>query len=344
MERDQERFYENELEPREENAVAEQETDEVDDLKFFLELLKLIRMAINAGANVPLTNKKIIDADKCLRIIDDMEKNLPDAVQYGMKMYNERERVMSNAETTAMNRVTSAEMHANAVREKAKEEVSQRLADAENRAHDIIADAQERADHMLDESEIVRRAREEARIIKNDARIEANELRIKASQDAYKVLSAVEASCPSPSTPSAAAAPNWVRKANKRARPRRKTAPPRTVLSMGGVWRFGSHGSSGGIPRGRRVAAFGGSASAANPRRKARPSSCLPRRGAPRAYSLMMTATSKRSVSPMFSTEWPWPGNVAMESPGWTHTSTSSSMTRPSPSRKRNISVSFSCT
>lgn len=191
MERDQERFYEDELDPREE-METEQETDEVDDLKFFLELLKLIRLAISAGANVPLTNKKIIDADKCLRIIDDMEKNLPDAVQYGMKMYNERSRIMSNAETTAMNRVTSAEMRANAALEKAKEEVAQRLADAENRAHDIIADAQERADHMLDESEIVRRAREEARIIKNDARVEANELRIKAGQDAYKVLSAVE--------------------------------------------------------------------------------------------------------------------------------------------------------
>ena len=120
MERDQERFYEDELEPRVEET-AEEESDEVDDLKFFLELLKLIRMAINAGANVPLTNKKIIDADKCLRIIDDMEKNLPDAVQYGMKMYNERERLMTNAETTAMNRVTSAEMRANAALEKAKE-------------------------------------------------------------------------------------------------------------------------------------------------------------------------------------------------------------------------------
>ena len=93
MERDQERFYEDELDPREE-IDAEQETDEVDDLKFFLELLKLIRLAINAGTNVPLTNKKIVDADKCLRIIDDMEKNLPDAVQYGMKMYNERSRIM----------------------------------------------------------------------------------------------------------------------------------------------------------------------------------------------------------------------------------------------------------
>ena len=57
MERDQERFYEDELEPRVEET-AEEESDEVDDLKFFLELLKLIRMAINAGANVPLTNKR----------------------------------------------------------------------------------------------------------------------------------------------------------------------------------------------------------------------------------------------------------------------------------------------
>ena len=41
-----------------------------------------------------------------------------------MKMYNERLRIMSNAGTTAMNRVTSAEMRANAALEKAKEEVS----------------------------------------------------------------------------------------------------------------------------------------------------------------------------------------------------------------------------
>jgi len=191
MERDQDRFYEDELNTREEMDGGPGD-GEVDDMKFFLELLKLIRVAISAGANVPLTNKKIIDADKCLRIIDDMEKNLPDAVQYGLQMYSERARILGNAETTAMNRVTSAEMRANAALEKAKEEVAQRLADAENRAHDILADAQERADHMLDESEIVRRAREEARIIKNDARVEANEMRIKASQDAYKLLSAVE--------------------------------------------------------------------------------------------------------------------------------------------------------
>ena len=37
---------------------------------------------------------------------------------------------------------------------------------------------------MIDESEIMRQAREEARIIKNDARVEASELRLKAQHDA----------------------------------------------------------------------------------------------------------------------------------------------------------------
>ena len=56
----------------------------------------------------------------------------------------------------------------------------------------ILADAQERADHMIDESEIVRQAREEARIIKNDARVEASEMRLKANHDAYQLLASVE--------------------------------------------------------------------------------------------------------------------------------------------------------
>ena len=191
MDRDQERFYEDEpVSGLEERGI--QEPEEIDDMKYFLELLKHIRAAIRSGTNVPLTSKKIIDADKCLLIIDDMERNLPDAVQYGLQMYSERDRILGNAETAAMNKVSSAEMRANAALEKAKEEAEQRLNDAENEAHAIIADAQERADHMVDENEIVRRAREEARIIKNDARVEANELRLKASHDAYKLLSDVE--------------------------------------------------------------------------------------------------------------------------------------------------------
>lgn len=192
MDRDQEKFYEDE-----DQEVVEQEQpmdsgEDIDDMKYFLELLKHIRAAIRSGTNVPLTNKKIIDAEKCLMIIDDMERNLPDAVQYGMQMYSERDRILGNAETAAMNRVSSAEMRANAALEKAKNEAEQIVADAENEAHAILADAQDRADRMVDENEIVRQAREEARIIKNDARVEASELRLKANHDAYQLLASVE--------------------------------------------------------------------------------------------------------------------------------------------------------
>ena len=190
MDHEQQKYYEEDQEVR----VEEQQNpaEDINDMKYFLELLKHIRAAIRSGASVPLTNKKIIDADKCLMIIDDMERNLPDAVQYGMQMYAERERIMSNAETTAMNRVSSAEMRANAALEKAKTEAEQIMMDAENEAHAILADAQERADHMVSESEIVRQACEEARIIKNDARVEASELRLKATHDAYQLLASVE--------------------------------------------------------------------------------------------------------------------------------------------------------
>jgi vacuolar-type H+-ATPase subunit H len=202
MAHDQEKFYADEelensadVQPTEDDLAAEQNEegfDDVDDMKYFLELLRHIRAAINAGTNIPLSSKKIVDADKCLMIIDDLERNLPDAIQYGLQMYSERERIMNNAQSAAYSRVSSAEMRATAALEKAKNEAEQRIMDAENEANMILQDAQERADHLIDENEIVRQAREEARLIKNDARVEASELRLRATHEAYQLLASVE--------------------------------------------------------------------------------------------------------------------------------------------------------
>ena len=191
MDRDQERFYEDEEQDTREASQAHQ-NEEVNDMRYFLELLKHMRAAIETGANVPLTSKKIVDAEMCLRILDDMEQNLPDAVQYGLQMYSEQERIMNEAETKAMNRISSAEMRVNAALDRARASAEQQVMDAENEARAILEDAQERADHMIDESEIMRQAQEEARIIKNDARVEASELRLKAQHDAYQLLAGVE--------------------------------------------------------------------------------------------------------------------------------------------------------
>lgn len=191
MERDQEKFYnEEEQNVRQENQPETEQ--EIDDMSYFIELLKHLRTVIEHGGRVPLTNRVVIDAEKCLMIVDDLEKNLPDAVQYGMQMYSERSRIMGDAEQTAISRVTSAEMRAHAVLENARKEAEQLVVDAEAEANAIIEDAQDRADHMVSDSEIVRQATEEARIIKNDARVEASELRLKASHDAYQLLTGIE--------------------------------------------------------------------------------------------------------------------------------------------------------
>lgn len=193
MDRDQEKFYEGEHEDQAQGAAANPASDEpVDDMKFFIELLKAIRDTIESGKNVPLTGKKLIDAEKCLMILDDMDNNLPEAIQYGIQMYSERERIMGNAETTAMNRVTSAEMRANATLEKARDEADRLIADAEDEAHAIVQEAQDRAERMVEESEIVRQARDEARSIKNDAKVEVTELKLKVTHEILQELTGVE--------------------------------------------------------------------------------------------------------------------------------------------------------
>ncbi len=193
MDRDQEKFYEGEHEDQVRGASATSANEEpVDDMRFFIELLKALRDTITAGKSIPLTKSKMIDAEKCLMILEDMDNNLPEAIQYGIQMYSERERIMGNAETTAMNRVTSAEMRANATLEKARDEADRLIADAEDEARAIVQEAQDRAERMVEESEIVRQAREEARGIKNDAKVEVTELKLKVTHEVLQELTAVE--------------------------------------------------------------------------------------------------------------------------------------------------------
>ena len=197
MDRDQERFYQ-EAEQDQDQGVRQaengqgQQDDEVNDMRYYLELLRILRNGLESGVSVPLTGKRLVDADELLMVVTDLEKNLPDAVQYGLQMYSQKDQFLSRAKQTAMDHISSAEMRANAAVERARKDAEQRVVEAENEANAILEDAQERADHLLDESEILRKAREEARIVVNEARVEANEMRLKAKHEAYKMLSSVE--------------------------------------------------------------------------------------------------------------------------------------------------------
>ena len=81
MDRDQERFYQDdEQDLRAEDIEQDQQGDEVNDMRYFLELLKIMRNGLNAGVSVPLTGKKLVDVDQLLMVVDDLEKNLPDGI------------------------------------------------------------------------------------------------------------------------------------------------------------------------------------------------------------------------------------------------------------------------
>ena len=112
MDHDQEKFYQDE--EQESRPESQPETGrEVNDMTYFLELMKHLRTLIERGSRIPLSGKVLIDADKCLMILDELDGNLPDAIQYGMQMYSEKDRILGTASNEAISRVTSAEMKAN---------------------------------------------------------------------------------------------------------------------------------------------------------------------------------------------------------------------------------------
>lgn len=196
MDREQEKFYEDEQNVAENPASDVEENfksaDSADDMSFFITLLKALRETLEMARLVPILNVWKIDMDQCLAILKDMEDTLPEAIQYGWQMYSERDRIMGYAERKAMERVTSAEISANKTLEEAKASAERIIADAEDEANVMVNDAQNRADKLVSEDEIVQRAREEARLIKSEAKVEAGEMKLKATHEALQMLTGLE--------------------------------------------------------------------------------------------------------------------------------------------------------
>lgn len=192
MDRRQDKFNEEEQLTAQGEAVNNSSNAEpVDDMRYFIELINLLRDEIEYARGIG--KLKLIDGNKFVAMLDDLDKNLPVAIQYGLQMYSERDRILGNSEKDARDRITTAEMRATKTLENAKTEADRIIEDARDEANAIVADAKERADYMVSEDEILRRAREEARAIKNDARIEASEERLRANHDIMQMLVGVEA-------------------------------------------------------------------------------------------------------------------------------------------------------
>jgi len=196
MDREQEKFFEEERKPRqqaaEQPAEGAQPFENDDDHTYLMNLLDYLQDAIEHGGSVPLTSKRLVDATMCLDIIKDIRGNLPLAIQYAEQVMRDRDRILSGAERAAASKIQSADVRANAALDDASMRSQEILEQAESRADKIIKDAEIRARAMIDQHAITIAAQNEAREIVNEARAEASEKRLEASAYSENLMINVE--------------------------------------------------------------------------------------------------------------------------------------------------------
>jgi vacuolar-type H+-ATPase subunit H len=124
-----------------------------------LQLIDRLEQLVSSGTRLPLSSRTMIDEQEVLGIIDRLRVAVPEELKQARRFSQERERVIQQAE---------------------------------DEAEKIIVSAQERATLMLQETELMRQAKDEARRIKASTELEAEEIRRGADQYAFDVLAGLE--------------------------------------------------------------------------------------------------------------------------------------------------------
>lgn len=125
----------------------------------FIAMLSNLEQELENAKNVPLSNKKMIDLDEILGIIDNLKIAIPDEIKQS-KLVLERETYI--------------------------------LEDAKRNAGLIVSEAEKTAKAMIDEHEIVQKANEKAEEIMGSARENAQEIREGAMNYAGGMLKTLE--------------------------------------------------------------------------------------------------------------------------------------------------------
>lgn len=121
-----------------------------------LYLVDRLEAAVNKGTAVPFSNKRMIDEDECLDIIDQLRIAVPEEIKQSRRVTQEKDRI---------------------------------LAQAKEEADRIVQMAKEEAAHQADQSEVVKTAQARAGAIMAQAETDAKTTRGGADDYAQQVLS-----------------------------------------------------------------------------------------------------------------------------------------------------------
>ena len=114
-----------------------------------LQLVDQLEQTLNRGWRVPFSPSLMVDSEECLRLIDQMRISIPSAIKESERMITERDRILSDAQARAEQIVAHAEQQAiqivseDAITDRAREE-----------AERIIAHGHAEAIRLVDEAEV----------------------------------------------------------------------------------------------------------------------------------------------------------------------------------------------
>ena len=126
-----------------------------------LELLEQLEDTLERGLNVPFSGRCLVRRDEVLELIQDIRLKLPDDIKQARSISEERSHILS---------------------------------EAEQKAEDIVRNAETRITAMVDEHEISRKAVEQAEVIIGNAKKNAREIRLGTREYADGVLDKVRSS------------------------------------------------------------------------------------------------------------------------------------------------------
>ena len=100
------------------------------------DILNKIENLVVSAPHLPLTNKTIISEDELVHLMEELRKELPNEIEHAEEVMKERDNILKNAQAEANN---------------------------------IIKQAQLQAEQLMDENDIVVKAREKSRMVLSQA-------------------------------------------------------------------------------------------------------------------------------------------------------------------------------
>jgi regulator of protease activity HflC (stomatin/prohibitin superfamily) len=151
-------------------------------------LLDALEDILDKAPNLPLSSRSVINKDELQEIIKDIRIKLPDEIKQAQWIKEERQKILLEAkkDAEALRKEGEEKMV------KIKEDRQRILAEAEKEAEILRQEADKKVQEIIDGSDIIKRANEQAKELIIAAQIDAKRIRLGSKDYADELLAELE--------------------------------------------------------------------------------------------------------------------------------------------------------